>query len=513
MKSEESLFSATEEELFKKIKRVYNSINRHLDDADEPLSELSTLSLSDDGLSNVSDISSVPSFQFSIHKKKEFRTPQNRKSRIPVFSGKKPMKRIERNNKNDRYVYTPEKHENKIKTEKPKQEIIRKIFCQPEHPQNFLIPNVSDYSRACICIFEGTDFPRSRFGERSTYVTVQLHPDIIPIKSPISFNRTKNAIYNGGFDINTSGLDFTSIVPLLSVYDFINEHESELLGVAFLELHLARKVDDICIIVQDEWVDIFSVDRKIKTGRVRVTLIFHNDDDVSDYLRKPNSIESRNVNNSQSEPKDYYQNEIIEEESENEKENKIIKSPLKASPQKQFKSNANSNNKSNSPIKYTTNNNSLDKSPNNKVTNNKSPKKIHSKEQINAKSEEDTAKYESLGIQAEMANTNWCENTESFGALSLTTKLMDMNLNVNEDSDSSIPQKNMADVNVNPKRFSTPANITKKVKHVFADESALDTMKGELFSDSESEEDEIEFHNNSTKPKYTRYSDFGFMKK
>lgn len=343
--NEESFFTKTEEELFQKIKRVYNSINKNLQEAgfnDDSISSVTmdeTISLSDDGLSNVSDISSIASFNFSNAKKtkKEFRTPQidkhkHRKSKIPVFDLKRKNRqnaapdfnnKISRNNQsnqgNTRYSNVAQNNQknakNKIKIQS--KQIDRDIvesneqnqvnhaspnhlkinnnvniynYQEPLKPKNFLIPELSIYTRVCVCIFEGRDFPSAAIGrgERSTYAVIQLHPDILPIQSPISFNKTKRAIYNGGFDISCSGLDFTSVTPMVSVYDYISENKRELIGVAFIELHLAKKFNnEMCIFMLDEWLDIYAVNNRVKTGKVKITLIFHTDEkNVSNIIKK-----------------------------------------------------------------------------------------------------------------------------------------------------------------------------------------------------------------------------------
>lgn len=346
--NDDSLFSETEEELFNKIKKVYDSINRNLNEAgikDDSISAFSiddTISLSDDGLSDISDVSSVASFKFSnVNKKKyEFHTPQidkqkHRKSKIPVFdlqrknrqnmaqnfNNKKISKNTHSTTRNvDNSHAAPKKNQfndkKKMITKKIEQDTnnnniqnpIQNFnnqnnnnriniynYQEPIKPKNFLIPDLTIYSRVCACIFEGRDFPLPSpgRGERSTYAVIQLHPDILPIQSPISFNKTKKAIYNGGFDINCSGLDFTSVTPIVSVYDYISEKERELIGVAFIELHLAKQFNnDMCIFMIDEWLDIFALNNRVKTGRVKITLIFHtNEKDVSSFIKKKSSIE------------------------------------------------------------------------------------------------------------------------------------------------------------------------------------------------------------------------------
>ena len=84
----ENLFSETEEALFNKIKRICDNMSNEIkgNDSMDNLSFNSfsgTFSLSTDVLSNLSDISSIPTYQFSnpYAKKKEFHTPQIEKKK------------------------------------------------------------------------------------------------------------------------------------------------------------------------------------------------------------------------------------------------------------------------------------------------------------------------------------------------------------------------------------------------------------------------------------------------
>ena len=238
--------------------------------SDSDFSDYSDFEFSSDGLSAISDVSSVASFHLSPPQKK-IKEPvkKKRQSRIPVPS--KPRNQPEQQKKPDVQLAKP------IRYEPPP---------MPQ-PMNFLAPNLSDYTNAAVCIFEGTDFPRSRLGERSTYVVVHLHPELPVIKSPICFNRTTDAVYNGGFDINVIGVDFSSVVPVVEVFDFISEEHSELIGLGYIQYHMARRVDDVCVVLQDEWVNIVTVNTRMHCGRVKMSLIFHNDDtDVTEMIRR-----------------------------------------------------------------------------------------------------------------------------------------------------------------------------------------------------------------------------------
>ena len=242
--------------------------------SDSDFSDYSDFEFSSDGLSAISDVSSVASFHLSPPQKKQKETTKKkRQSRIPVPS--KPR------NPGTAAAEQPKK---------PEVQLAKPVRYEPPpmpQPMNFLAPNLSDYTNAAICIFEGTDFPRSRLGERSTYVVVHLHPDLPVIKSPICFNKTTDAVYNGGFDLNVIGIDFSSVVPVVEVFDFISEEHSELIGLGYIQYHMAKRVDDVCVVLQDEWVNIVTVNTRMHCGRVKMSLIFHNDDtDVTEMIRQ-----------------------------------------------------------------------------------------------------------------------------------------------------------------------------------------------------------------------------------
>jgi hypothetical protein len=236
----------------------------------------SDVDFSDDGLSAISDVSSVASFHIPPPKKKG-KIPQKRPSRIPV-----PKFRPSAPKRSPSDGFRLARPTDSIPPPPP-----------PIRPTNFLAPDLSDYSNITICIFEGTDFPRSRFGERSTYVAVHLHPQLPVIKSPICFNRTNNAVYNGGFSLNCIGIDFSTVVPVIEVFDFISEGQSELIGLGYLQYHLAKRVDDVCIVLQDEWVNIVTVNTRIHCGKVKMSLLFHDQErDVAELIRTGSSENS-----------------------------------------------------------------------------------------------------------------------------------------------------------------------------------------------------------------------------
>lgn len=260
-------------------------------------SDLSDTHDIDDGLSDISDMSSIASMSFSFvppSKKEKNRKKSSKpaQSRIPVPVRAKNSSFIQQKDTKN----TKKQQPGVVKLAKP-------IKCSSPPPAmqpiNFLAPDLTQYSKAAVCIFEGTGFPKSRYGERSTYVVVNLHPDIPSITSPVCFNKTDHAIYNGGFNLDVMSCDFSNVIPMVEVYDFISQEQRELIGVAFIQLHMARTEDNVCIVLQDEWIDIFTVNTRTKCGQIRLSLIFHDDADIpslvkkSEYNNKPKFSESK----------------------------------------------------------------------------------------------------------------------------------------------------------------------------------------------------------------------------
>jgi hypothetical protein len=205
--------------------------------------------------------SSISSFEMTSFASERRKRDRELKSRIPV-KGRRPPSPMAKRELNERVQLAKSPG--------------HKVYSQV--PTNFLAPNLADFTNIAICIFEGRDFPRSRLGERSTYVVVHLHGDLPVVKSPIAFNQTTNAIYNGGFDLNCMGVDFSSVVPVVLVYDFLSEQDSELIGIGYIQYQQATLCDSICVILQNEWIDIVTVNTRTKCGRVRMSLIFHDKD-------------------------------------------------------------------------------------------------------------------------------------------------------------------------------------------------------------------------------------------
>ncbi|KAH0792578.1 hypothetical protein GPJ56_003412 [Histomonas meleagridis] len=294
MKKKEQL-----EEITKKVKKLIDEMKSidastqiGYDNAELSDSDFSDYlyDISDDGLSEVSDIPSIASIYPTLPKTKNetIKTNKRKISKIPVPKGKGIPKKIQSPKQSNVRFAKP--------IEIQQQQVI--------HPINFLAPDFSKYSKATLCIFEGTGFPRSRNGERSTYIVARLHPDLPPVESPICFNRTNDATYNGGFDLNIIGLDFTSIVPVIEVFDFISETQRELIGMAFIQLNMAHNDNDICVVLQDEWIDIYTINTRMKCGKIRMSLVFHNEDDDISHLIHKNQIEKEQISKSSKQQKE-----------------------------------------------------------------------------------------------------------------------------------------------------------------------------------------------------------------
>lgn len=366
----ETLFSETEEALFNKIKRICNNMSNEIkgnDSMDNSSfnSFSGTFSLSTDALSNLSDISSIPTYQFSnpYPKKKEFHTPQiekkKRRSKKPIYSpptikgfrsnSKSTQKNFEcdcsskttSESTTNRSLHRKQKSiksNKKIESHHPIQ-MNTYNYIEPSTPRNFLMPDLSIYSRVCICLFEGRNFPPSDFhhGERSTYAEFQLHPDVLPIQSPISHHHTKHCIYNGGYDISCQGLDFSNVIPIVFIYNYISPHERELLGISYIELHQPKKFNDkACIFLRNEWVNVYTINNHMKIGEVKLTLVFHTDDkDVSKFIILERRNQLENASNNSDDDFDFVvdSDEFINEVNEEiKKENQNLKKAIQVHP-------------------------------------------------------------------------------------------------------------------------------------------------------------------------------------
>jgi len=241
----------------------------------------------DDGLSVISDVSSVASIMFSPPKKANNRKNQNKVSKIPIRS-----KTDE--NKQSQMDFHPKVNVSKFANRTNPTSI---------KPINFLAVDLSEFSQATICIFEGSDFIKPRCGERSTYVVIRLHEELPVITTPISFNQTKHAVYNAGFELEVSGLNFENCTPVLEVYDFLSDENRELIGVGFIQLQTAKKEDCVCIVMKDEWINIYTLDKRTPCGKIKMSLMFHNGENISHMIKSEEQLK----------PKKELENPIVEQ--------------------------------------------------------------------------------------------------------------------------------------------------------------------------------------------------------
>lgn len=327
-------------EMQKKLQELIAQCNESFDSSDSFLDSDSHVgSLNNGSFSSVSDISMVDSFQLqklaeearketkhllnNIKEKKEkvsstSKTDQKkqktiRKSKIPVrgdgFS-------TSSSNKYGR-IHTPSKirssaakstnsasNNNTSPTSKMSandndQNEINYYISNDEKPINFLAPDLTVYSNLTICIFEGNEFPRRQYGERSTNVLLQF-PTIkdqnIKVETNIVFNKTQNVQYNTGHTFEITGLDFNKEIPKLLVFD---NHEQiqdkqiqkELIGIGYIQLQSSKKENDICVTLRDEWISVYSPIKGTECGKIRMTMIFHNGKQLDELqIKRPEPI-------------------------------------------------------------------------------------------------------------------------------------------------------------------------------------------------------------------------------
>lgn len=274
----------------KQIQERLNKILLKLNEDDDILMNSSSCSGSDseivlnkNDLNEISEISSIESIKIdsfldhkSNHSKSSPKSPQ-KVSKIPIRS-KFEEKNLPR---------AP------IREQKPVHPVVsysknaQDYSFKPEKPINFFAIDFAQYEHAIVCIYKGTDFPRARQGERSTYVIMRLHDQLQELSTPISFD-SKEATYNAGFKLDTLGLDFDKFTPVIEVYDFQGERQRELLGVGYIQLQMAKRQNKICTVLHDSWVNIYTVNTHVKCGRVLMTLIFYDDEnDIEGMIKNP----------------------------------------------------------------------------------------------------------------------------------------------------------------------------------------------------------------------------------
>ena len=285
-------------EQLKKMLREFKENHDVDDDGSDNFSDVD----SSDMMSFNSDCSSLDSFCFSPSPKKpklknirknnsglKDSDVQSRKSqtqngsRIPIRKASKSVKTNE--------IKSTFKYAKDIQPTPP--------VANDFQPVNFLAPDLSAYSFLTVCFHEGMDFPRGRNGERSTYVIAKMHPDLPELVSPICFYQTKHAIYNGGFTQCCQGIDFDQTIPIIAVYDFINQDTRELIGTCPLSFQLSHVENEMCVVAKREWMTIYSTQPRVPAGKILVTILFNNDEEKArQYIQSLEAQnKSKNTNN------------------------------------------------------------------------------------------------------------------------------------------------------------------------------------------------------------------------
>lgn len=154
----------------------------------------------------------------------------------------------------------------------------RPIYGIPTKLRNMLVPDISQYSSATVLILKGRDFPKTKSGVRSTYVTFQYAHKLPIVSTPICYNHEDDAFYNGGYSFSIKEAENEEAFPMIQVYDVISSTHQDLIGFNVIQFQRARKTDNYLTVVENEWIPIFMPHSRRKAGFVLVSLYLHNGD-------------------------------------------------------------------------------------------------------------------------------------------------------------------------------------------------------------------------------------------
>ena len=268
-----------------KILHMMEEVERSVDSDSGSDSESSEISMDFNDDSLFSDTSSIASVILPVpskigKSKSSVNHSVEKKSRIPIRS----KGRIENETRKEEIQAKPV---NKYPTlqlseqaEKSKPRQVKAV--------NFLAVDFSKYSQCAVCVYQGTDFPKLRIGERSTYVLIKLHNELPEISTPVCWNKTNFAKYNAGYRLDVGTLDFYNTVPHVEVFDMRLDGTHELIGIGFLQLQTAKVVGNVCIVAKDQWIPIYAENPPVQCGRVEMTVIFfNNEEDLAGMIRNP----------------------------------------------------------------------------------------------------------------------------------------------------------------------------------------------------------------------------------
>ena len=149
-------------------------------------------------------------------------------------------------------------------------------YAIPIKVTNFLVPDLTKYSTATILILKGRDFPQTKSGVRSSYITFQFDSSLPVIQSPVCYNHEQEADYNGGFNIDISKVNVNNALPIIEAYDIISNKHQDLIGFNAIQFQHSCIRDNYLVVVENEWIQLFMPHCRKKAGAVLISLYLHN---------------------------------------------------------------------------------------------------------------------------------------------------------------------------------------------------------------------------------------------
>ena len=149
-------------------------------------------------------------------------------------------------------------------------------YAIPIKAKNFLVPDLTGYSTATVIILKGKDFPQTKSGVRSSYVTFQFDQTLPVTQTPVCYNHEGEAYYNCGFNIDISKINIDHALPIIEAYDIISDKHQDLIGFNAVQFQHSKLVDDYLVVLENEWVQLFMPHTRKKAGFILVSLYLHN---------------------------------------------------------------------------------------------------------------------------------------------------------------------------------------------------------------------------------------------
>lgn len=148
---------------------------------------------------------------------------------------------------------------------------------------NLLIPDFSLYKYCTILIFETKMFQQRLNSNKNYFLVIRLHPELDNVSTPIEFGGNPNIKYNIGYTYFIQHKSFINVVPVVEAYDFISEDRQELVGVSYLSIQRAINIESKYVVYNNERVPFQSVCEREIAGYIKMTLLFHNDNDITQF--------------------------------------------------------------------------------------------------------------------------------------------------------------------------------------------------------------------------------------